>query len=176
MILSVYHWHSQEWTLRNKNIFVMAIARARYFGCPWIIGADFQMSLELFQRHSGTVLDDETTHRPEQGAQSTMDYFIVCGTLKEHIADVVVDLSYGVCPHRAVCITLRTTRQNLLVDEIKNPRVSPAIGPLVAVAHQSSPYGSIRHLGGYGRPRGTPTSRSLGLIMSGSRVRDKSSV
>ena len=82
---------------------------------------------ELLRRHFGTVLEEanayivapsEATHRPEQGAHSTIDNFVVCGTLKEHIADVAVDQAYGVSRHRAVRITRRTTKQNMLVEEV----------------------------------------------------------
>ena len=93
--------------MRDRNILVTAIARAMYFGCQWIIGVDFQMSPELLPRPIGKLLEQananivaptDATHHPEQSAHNTIDYFIVSGTLREHIADVAVDLACGVSP------------------------------------------------------------------------------
>ena len=45
-ILSAYLWHSEVLTLRNRNLVLRAMAVAKSFGCPWILGADFQIPLE----------------------------------------------------------------------------------------------------------------------------------
>ena len=97
------------------------------------------MPPDLFQQHIGTLPDEtdayiaapsEATHRPEQGTHSTIDYFFLRGALKDHIADVAVDLAYGVSPHRAVRITLWTIKQKLLVEKTKKPKSFPRQKPI----------------------------------------------
>ena len=139
LILSAYLWHSEGLTLRNKKILVTAISKAKYFGCPWIMGADFHMPPEELMQAFGTILDEadafivapsEPTHRPELGTHRIIDYFIVSSTIQEHIADVAVDLAYSVSPHRAVRSTLRTPRHNPLKEEMHMPRAFPRQRPI----------------------------------------------
>ena len=139
LIFSAYLWHSEKLSIRNKGVILSAIARARYFGCPGMIGADFQMPPEVLQSHFGTILDEanayivapnEPTHRPEHGTHRVVDYSIVCAAVKQLILDVAVDLAYEVSPHRAVRLTLRTPKSNLLVEEIKRPRAFPIQKPI----------------------------------------------
>ena len=55
LVLSAYLWHTEGPTLRNKKLLVTAISRAKYFGCPWIISADFQMPPEALMKSFGTI-------------------------------------------------------------------------------------------------------------------------
>ena len=89
-IFSAYLWHSEGLTLRNQKLLLTAIARAKYFGCPRIIGADFQMPPEKLHKHFGRILDEanalivaptEATRRPEQGTHSIIDCFVVSSTI-----------------------------------------------------------------------------------------------
>ena len=107
VILSAYLWHSEVLSLRNRELILAAIANAKYFGCPWVLGADFQISPDDLQAQFGTVLEhagayivatSQPTFRPGGKTQSTIDYFIVCRALKDHIADAVVDLACGISP------------------------------------------------------------------------------
>ena len=95
LVLSAYLWHTEGLTIRNKKLLVTPISTAKYFGCLCIIGADFQMPPEELMLSFGTILDEadafvvaptEPTHRPEKGAHSVIEYFIVSSTVQEHIA------------------------------------------------------------------------------------------
>ena len=82
MVLSAYLWHSEGVSPRNRRIILNAIARARAYGAPWILGADFQVPSELLMETVGEDLDRAdahviatcaTTHRPNRAAYSTID-------------------------------------------------------------------------------------------------------
>ena len=157
---------------------------ARYFGRPWIIGADFQMPPDVLQQHIGTLLDEtdayivapsEATHRPEQGTHSTID-FIVCVSFKDHIADVPVDSAYGIYPHRAVRVTLQIVKHSFLVEEIERLKGFPRKRPIgcprapVILEWPCTPAGGV---GGHAALRHRP---SMARIVLSSRMRYESSV
>ena len=135
LILSAYLWHTEELSMRNKSIPLAAIARAKYFECTWVIGAGFQMPPQDLQKHLGTILGEanaytvapnEPTHRPEHVAHRTVDYFIACGTTKQYIADVVVDLAYEVSPPPSGTFDLEVTKTEIARREDQSVAVLPA--------------------------------------------------
>ena len=126
-------------SLRNRELILAAIANAKYFGCPWVLGADFQIPPDDLQAQFGTVLEQadayivatsQPTFRPGGKTHSTIDYFIVSASAKELIQDVCVEPGYEAAPHVAVRLTLRTSIQQRLVEVMRRPKAFPRHKPI----------------------------------------------
>ena len=82
LLLSAYFWHSEVLSARNKQLMISAVTKARLYGCPWVLGADFQVSpedllaqigedLELADAH--VVATCAATFRPTDTVHRTID-------------------------------------------------------------------------------------------------------
>ena len=134
LVLSANFWHIEALSARNRQLMITAITRARSYGCPWLLGVDFQTQPETLHKQFPGILElaqarisapCDATFRPDSGCAKTMDYFIVSDTLKDLVRDVRVDLGCEASRHRAVLVILRAPRQNTLLEALRRPAVFP---------------------------------------------------
>ena len=131
VVISVYLFHTEELSTRNKAIVNRAVAIARSYGSPWIVAGDFNTAPEMFLRHWGKLLEaadaylvapSQTTNRPRNAAHRTLDFAICSASAEPWIDDIFVDEGFHVSPHRAVRMKLRARPNNYLVQGFKRPR------------------------------------------------------
>ena len=165
VILSVYLFHSEGASLRNKAILRQALAVAASYGSPWLIASDFNCEPEFVLSHwadglekanAYVVATEEPTHRPSVGVHRTLDFAICSHHVNDWISDAQVDLSFETAPHRAVRLRIRAEPHNYLVESMAGPRCIPKerpIGcprkPLVPDWYDSASGCSALETGGY---------------------------
>ena len=140
VLVSVYLFHSEGMTERNRSIIKRALAVVRAYGSPWIIAGDFNMSPSVFAQHCGCLLESanayimstkQTTHRPRSATHNTLDFAVCSASVEPWVESISVDEAFQVAPHRAVRLKLRADPRNYLVHGFKRPRAfakRPPIG------------------------------------------------
>ena len=131
VLISIYLFHSEGMTVRNRSLFQRAMAVARAYGSPWIIAGDFNESPEVMLQQWGSTLEEtdsyvispnQSTHRPRGAAHRTIDFLICSSSAEPWVKDVSVDEGFHAHPHRAVRIKLSAVKKNYLITAIKKPK------------------------------------------------------
>ena len=140
VIISVYLFHTELLTARNRGILNQAIAIARNYGSPWLIAGDLNMPPNVLMAHWGEILENidgyiiatkEPTHRPKCGAHRILDYVICSASVEPWVESIRIDEGFHAAPHRALRIKLRAAPKNYFVHGIKAPKAfasRPAVG------------------------------------------------
>ena len=131
VVISVYLFHTEALTTRNRGILNHAIAIAKNHGSPWLIAGDLNMPPNVLMAHWGEILENidgyilatkEPTHRPKVGAHRVLDYVICSATVEPWVKSVQIDEGFHAAPHRAIRIRLRAAPKNYFVHGIKSPK------------------------------------------------------
>ena len=174
VVISVYLFHTEELTARNKAIVNRALAIARSYGSPWIIAGDFNTSPEMFLKHWGNMLEaadayvvapSDTTHRPRNATHRTLDFAICSASAEPWIDNIFVDEGFHASPHRAVRVKLRARPNNYLVQGFKRPRAFAKRPPTGCPRQPVLPQWAKQNMDSTGRSAGghavLPTSASV---------------
>ena len=140
VVMSIYLFHSEGLSFRNKKLLEHALATARSYGSPWVIGGDFNMTPDEFGGLFGYALElanayifapSLPTHYPAEGsAKRTLD-FLVCSDAAHHWIDkIFVDQGIAASPHRAVRVQMSADRHNFTVSKLSAPKSSPRNRPI----------------------------------------------
>ena len=144
IIISVYLFHTEEMTDRNRDIIKRALALARSCGSPWLIAGDFNMAPSVFAQHCGCLLEpanayilcpNAATHRPRRATDRILDFALCSASVEPWIDSIFVDEAFHVAPHRAVRIKMRADPRNYLVEGFRRPKAF-AKRPPVGCARQ----------------------------------------
>ncbi len=138
LLMSAYLWNREGMTPRNVAILEAAIAEARAFGGPWLLGGDFNVdpdlicgNIEWLARANVAVLAPAThTHFPGKGDSRTLDFFLVDRRLLPCVVDVAVADDLRLAPHRVVRLRWRLKAARYLVEALKTPRAFPQQRPI----------------------------------------------
>ena len=131
VLVSIYLFHSEGMTARNRSLFQRAMAVVRAYGSPWIIAGDFNESPEVILQQWGSTLEktdsfviapNQSTNRPRGGAHRTIDFIICSSSAEPWVKEVSVDEGFHAHPHRAVRIKLSAVKKNYLITAIKKPK------------------------------------------------------
>ena len=110
-MFSLYLYHSEEASLRNKALFQKAMSIAASYGSPWIIAGDFncvpeailaQWADSLERANAYVVATKEATHCPSAGVHRTLDFAVCSHHVHDWIQSMHVALGFEAAPHRAV--------------------------------------------------------------------------
>ena len=136
---SVYLYHSEYASIRNRKLLEHAVAVLSAYGSPWILGGDYNLPpqdlLHLFphvleQANAYVFATELPTHCPTAGQHRTLDYLICSSAACQWIEEVYVDYSIAAAPHRAVRIKLRAYRHNFTVECLRSPKQFPRYKPI----------------------------------------------
>ena len=139
VIFSVYLFHTEGPTKRNKDILCRALSIAKAYGSPWLIAGDFNMPPGLMLHSWGAMIEladayvvapSEETHRPRGSAHQILDYVVCSSSLLPWIKNISVDLGLEASPHRAVRIALDVEPKNYLIAGMKKPKQIPRERPI----------------------------------------------
>ena len=177
LVLSVYLFHTEGASMRNKALLRRALSVAASYGSPWLIASDFNCEPDFVLSHWADALERanayivataEPTHRPSAGVHRTLDFAICSHHVNDWILDAQVDLGFEAAPHRAVRLRIRAEPGNYLVEQRARPRHIPKerpIGcprrPLVPDWYDATAADPIVDPGGYAGPL-SATSSDLG--------------
>ena len=159
---SIYMYHSEGSSIRNRKLLEHAVAVLSAYGSPWVLGGDFNVApdemVHLFahvleQGNAYVFATDLPTHCPTVGRHRTLDYLLCSGTASHWIDKVYVDYGVAASPHRAVRVKLKAERHNFTAECLRTPKHFPRQKPigcarelvlleLPPVTHLSSPEGS----------------------------------
>jgi len=118
MLVSIYLWHTEGLSARNRHLLACVGEAIRAYGRPFVIGGDFNMEPDSLASWEGweklgasIVAPEEATCIVEpsektRGSESKYDYFVVDKRLLPLIREVFVDYSFRSKPHRAVGMKL----------------------------------------------------------------------
>ena len=127
IFVSVYLYHSEGPTARNRAIIQKALAVAQSHGSPWILAGDMNMPPTMFMQAWGGLLElanaylmapEQATHCPTSGSHSILDYAICSCSAEPWVDAIQVDQGFEASPHRAVRLSLRATPKNYLIQSI----------------------------------------------------------
>ena len=85
LVLSVYLYHTEGASARNRSILRAAFPTVASYGSPWVIAGDFNCDPEMILAHWSESLErtnafviatKQPTHCPTAGAQRTLDLFL----------------------------------------------------------------------------------------------------
>ena len=136
---SVYLYHSEYASIRNRKLLEHAVAVLSAYGSPWILGGDYNLPpqdiLHLFphvleQANAYVFATELPTHCPTAGQHRTLDYLICSSAACQWIGEVYVDYSIAAAPHRALRIKLRAYRHNFTVECSRSPKQFPRYKPI----------------------------------------------
>ena len=139
LILSVYLFHTEGASMRNKALLRRALSVAASYGSPWLIAGDFNCEPDFVLSHWADALERanayivataEPTHRPSAGAHRTLDFAICSHHVNDWVLDTQVDLGFEAAPHRAVRLRIRAEPGNYLVQQRAKPRHIPKERPI----------------------------------------------
>ena len=138
--LSVYFYHTEEWTERNQQILEAASREIRR--CPglWILAGDFNVEPETFGQYATPtrlpgVLVRSTVPTFRHGASvRCFDYFVVHHAVACHVREVRVLEESGVSPHHPVQMKLKRSFQGLVAKVQVTPSALPA--PIVGCVRE----------------------------------------
>ena len=149
LCLTVYLWHTEGMSVRNVEILAQAGEIIRQHRGPWLVGGDFNLPPDAFQKKAGWWLEKvggsiqasgETTFRPAQGTHSELDYFVIDGNIAHTVARTEVVLSLDLKPHRGVRLVLKPLGANTLVSVLRKPRAFPRERPVGCARLPAVPY------------------------------------
>ena len=158
LLLSIYFWHSEGLTERNKTLLAAAgevIARA---GGPWVIGGDFNMSPAEFSEAAGEWLDrvGGQLFAPDAptcttGVEGrTIDYFVVDRRVSGAVHSIVIDEESAASPHSPVILRLRGDATRDLARQLRKPKAFPGRRPIGCCRNPALPDPAILDLVGGG--------------------------
>ena len=139
LFLSMYLYHTEGLTARNRCIVLKAFALARSYGSPWVIAGDFNAPPSFMMQHFGEIIEEadayilapsDTTHTSKTGTDRTLDYAICSASVEPWVDGIAVDYGFQASPHKAVRIKLRAKATNYLVDSFKRPKPFPRYSPV----------------------------------------------
>ena len=159
---SIYMYHSEGSSIRNRKLLEHAVAVLSAYGSPWVLGGDFNVApdemVHLFahvleQGNAYVFATDLPTHCPTVGRHRTLDYLLCSGAASHWIDKVYVDYGVAASPHRAVRVKLKAERHNFTAECLRTPKHFPRQKPigcarepvlpeLPPAIHLSSPEGS----------------------------------
>ena len=153
MVMSVYLWHTEGSSLRNRDIIAKVLQLGRLHGGPWIAGGDFNMDPESLREFPGLDAGEVTVIAPPRSPGTcvsrhgpvVLDYFLVSRNLAPDIQSIKVLLDGKISPHRPV-LTLRTTGRSRLVNRLDKPTDYPmtrVTGPAPPPATWAPPSGDL---------------------------------
>ena len=167
LLLSIYLYHTEGMSARNRGILQKTIALTRSYGSPWIIAGDFNAPPSFMMQHFGEILEEvdayilapsEPTHSSKLGTDHTLDYAICSSSVEPWVDSIAVDYGFLASPHKAVRMKLRARAANYLVDTFKRPKpfarhlpIGCARQPVLPVWHESPPVENLpdRPAGGH---------------------------
>ena len=139
LFLSIYLYHTEGATMRNKNILKRAFSIVSSYGSPRLIAGDFnadpetilaQCASSLERANSYVMATGDPTHCPTTGTQRTIDYAICSEHLRGWIVGMRGDHGFEAAPHRAVCLSIEAAPHNHLVEVLSGPRQLPRQRPI----------------------------------------------
>ena len=163
LVVSVYLWHSEGLTPRNRSILHAVLAAVVAHGGPWLIVGDFncQPSLlaEAFEpalRKAGAVIlaTDCPTHYPGgEGTPTVLDFCIADDRIANPrvIRGIAVDEDLSIGKHRAVKVTLSNKGHVAMVTKVLKPRAFPRRVPTGCARKPVVPDGRTAEPDGYYR-------------------------
>ena len=131
VVFSLYFFHSEGASLRNKALFQKAMSIAASYGSPWIIAGDLNCVFEailaqwadsLERANAYVVATKEATHCPPAGAHRIVDFAVCSHQVRDWIKNMYVDLGFEAAPRRAVRVRIQAEPANHLVRVIAGPR------------------------------------------------------
>ena len=121
VIVSVYLFHTEGMTARNRSALQSAFAVARNYGSPWVIAGDFNETPAFIMHHWGAFLEEanayvlapsEATRQSRTGANRTLDFVVCSDSVEPWIDEIAVDHGFHAEQHRAVRIRLQDSPTN----------------------------------------------------------------
>ena len=139
LVASVYLYHSEGLSIRNKKLMEHALAVVKAYGSPWLLCGDFNMTPEEMTSLFGYALELANayvfaprgpTHFSDCGTSRTLDYLICSDTAHQWVDSVQVDQGIKVSPHRAVRVRIHADRHNFKVAKLNTPKQFPVRRPI----------------------------------------------
>ena len=139
LVASLYMYHSEGMSIRNRKLLEHALAVVKSYGPPWLICGDFNMTPEELTTLFGYALNlanayvfapRAPTHFSDGGANRTLDYLICSDTAHQWVDSIYVDQGLKVSPHRAVRVRIRAERHNFKVAKLNAPKQFPVRKPI----------------------------------------------
>ena len=142
LVVSVYLWHSEGLTARNRDILNGALGAVAAHGGPWVIVGDFNYQPARLAEELGPSLEkagavilapDRPTHYPGgEGALAILDYCVADDRIANSrvIRSVAVDEGLTIGRHRAVKITLSNKGHVSYVTKMLKPKAFPRRAPI----------------------------------------------
>ena len=138
MVISIYLWHSEGLSDRNRTILDAAAEAIRRFGGPWLMAGDFNMTPQDLRDGMEAWLDKlggkviappEPTCRSKLGGR-TIDFAVIDVRIEAAVQGIWVDYGVKASPHSVVRIRLRTRGTRDMVRRLKKPRAFPSDRPV----------------------------------------------
>ena len=116
VFMTVYLYHSEGATIRNRKILQQPLSVVKAYGSPWVIVGDFHMLPDQLCATWGSMIDavdgyifasDEPTHCPTRGACRTLDYVICSSTAHDWIDRMTIDIGIPSSHHKALRICFK---------------------------------------------------------------------
>ena len=117
LLVSIYLWHTEGLTDRNRALLDMAGAVISEFGGPWLLAGDFNMepgalaaeAADWLHRIGGKVVaPTAATCRSANGVR-TIDFGVIEARIAAAVHSVSVENDFPASPHIAVRFRLRCT-------------------------------------------------------------------
>ena len=127
--MSVYLWHSEGMTPRNRSILEQAGLKAKSFQGPWMLAGDFNMTPEDLEEDAGdwlrkiggvVVRPALPTCRSTSGGR-TIDYCVMDARLAGSVASISVDEDFPSSPHSPVRLRFRGAAVKEYVSVLRRP-------------------------------------------------------
>ena len=114
IVVSVYLWHTEQWSARNHAIMEAVFQLAKSMACPWILAGDFNMSPECMLASEWPELLAGQVHAVREprgtcrtsGGPRTYDFFVVDHRISNSVGRTWVDFDADTYPHWPVHMTL----------------------------------------------------------------------
>ena len=112
LVISVYMWHSEGLSSRNRHLLQVIGEIIRYYDRPYILAGDWNMSPEELMAWEGWQSLQGVAVAPGEATmvlgekESLLDFFVIREVLRPLLGRVYVDHRFATRPHRAVAMEI----------------------------------------------------------------------